>query len=51
MLTVYPDERDRMHTKMRHWVNITPEAYIQKPFELDDLLKTVEGLLPKRSGA
>ncbi|MFW6151013.1 MAG: response regulator transcription factor [Chloroflexota bacterium] len=50
MLTVYPDERDKMHLSMRRWVNICCDGYLQKPFDVNTLLAKVDELLRGRSG-
>jgi DNA-binding response OmpR family regulator len=44
MLTVYPDERQRIHRSMQKW-DIAAEAYIQKPFDPQELLDRVNELL------
>jgi len=44
MLTVYPDERQRIHRSMQKW-DVTAEAYIQKPFDPQEVLDRVKQLL------
>ena len=46
MLTVYPDERQRIHRSMRKW-DIAAEDYLQKPFDPQELLSRVKDLLSK----
>ncbi len=46
MLTVYPDERQRIHRSMRKW-DTAAEDYIQKPFDPHELLNRVKNLLSK----
>jgi DNA-binding response OmpR family regulator len=50
MLTVYPDDRKRMHLSMLEGMNMEAEDYIQKPFDPDELLDRVERLLKVTSG-
>jgi len=45
MLTVYPDERERMHLSMREGMMTEAEDYIQKPFDPDELLERVKRLI------
>ena len=47
MLTVYPDDREKMHLSMREGMLSEAEDYIQKPFEPEELLSRVEELLER----
>jgi len=47
MLTVYPEEREKMHLSMREGMLMEAEDYLQKPVEAKELLKRVEELLKK----
>jgi two-component system alkaline phosphatase synthesis response regulator PhoP len=44
MLTVYPDERQRIHRSIQKW-DVAAEAYIQKPFDPQEVLDRVKQLL------
>ncbi len=48
MLTVYPDDREKMHLSMREGMTMEAEEYLHKPFGPDELLKMAERLLGKR---
>ena len=47
MLTVYPDDREKMHLSMREGMTMEAEDYLQKPFDPNELLDRVEELLEK----
>lgn len=47
MLTVYPEDREKMHLSMREGMMMEAEDYLQKPIEAKELVKRVEGLLKK----
>jgi len=47
MLTVYPEDRDKMHLSIREGMMMEAEDYLQKPVDAQELLKRVEGLLKK----
>jgi len=47
MLTVYPDDREKMHLSIREGMMMEAEDYLQKPVDAQELLKRVEGLLRK----
>jgi len=47
MLTVYPEDREKMHLSMREGMMMEAEDYLQKPVDAKELLKRVEGLLKK----
>jgi len=47
MLTVYPDDREKLHLSMREGMTMEAEDYIQKPFDPQELLSRVEELLKK----
>lgn len=49
MLTVYPDDREKMHLSMREGMMMEAEDYLQKPFDPNELLNRVEELLKGRS--
>jgi len=48
MLTVYPDDREKMHLSMREGMTMEAEEYLHKPFDPDELLRTAERLMRKR---
>ena len=45
MLTVYPDDREKMHLSMREGMMMEAEDYLHKPFDPGELLSRVEELL------
>ena len=45
MLTVYTDDREKMHLSMREGMMMEAEDYLQKPFEPEELLNRVEDSL------
>jgi DNA-binding response OmpR family regulator len=47
MLTVYPEDREKMHLSMREGMMMEAEDYLQKPVDPQELVKRVEGLLKK----
>jgi len=47
MLTVYPDDREKMHLSMREGMLSEAEDYIQKPFDPEEVLSRVEELLKR----
>jgi len=47
MLTVYPEDREKMHLSIREGMMMEAEDYLQKPVDAQELLKRVEGLLRK----
>jgi DNA-binding response OmpR family regulator len=47
MLTVYPEDREKMHLSMREGMMMEAEDYLQKPVDPKELLKRVEDLLGK----
>lgn len=47
MLTVYPEDREKMHLSMREGMMMEAEDYLQKPVDPTELLKRVEDLLRK----
>jgi DNA-binding response OmpR family regulator len=47
MLTVYPEDREKMHLSMREGMLMEAEDYLQKPVDPEELLKRVEALLKK----
>ena len=47
MLTVYPEDREKMHLSIREGMMMEAEDYLQKPVEPKELLKRVEDLLKK----
>jgi len=48
MLTVYPDDREKMHLSMREGMAMEAEDYLHKPFDPKELLNRVEELLKKK---
>jgi DNA-binding response OmpR family regulator len=49
MLTVYPDDREKMHLSMREGMTMEAEDYLHKPFAPKELLNRVEELLKKEA--
>ena len=47
MLTVYPEDREKMHLSMREGMMMEAEEYLQKPVNPQELVKRVEDLLKK----
>jgi two-component system alkaline phosphatase synthesis response regulator PhoP len=47
MLTVYPEDREKMHLSMREGMMMEAEDYLQKPIDPEELAKRVEELLKK----
>lgn len=47
MLTVYPDDREKMHLSVREGMMMEAEDYLQKPVDPQELTKRVEELLKK----
>ena len=47
MLTVYPEEREKMHLSMREGMMMEAEDYLQKPVDPQELVNRVEELLKK----
>jgi len=47
MLTVYPEDREKMHLSMREGMMMEAEDYLQKPIDPEELVKMVEALLKK----
>ena len=47
MLTVYPDDREKLHLSMQEGMMMEAEDYIQKPFDPQELLDRIEDLLKK----
>jgi two-component system, OmpR family, alkaline phosphatase synthesis response regulator PhoP len=47
MLTVYPEDREKMHLSIREGMMMEAEDYLQKPVDAKQLLERVEGLLRK----
>jgi two-component system alkaline phosphatase synthesis response regulator PhoP len=47
MLTVYPEDREKMHLSMREGMVMEAEDYLQKPFDPSELLTRVEDLLER----
>lgn len=48
MLTVYPDDREKMHLSMREGMTMEAEDYMHKPIDPEELLNRVEQLLNKK---
>jgi len=49
MLTVYPDDREKMHLSMREGMTMEAEDYMHKPIDPEELLRRVEELLKRKS--
>ena len=47
MLTVYPEDREKMHLSMREGMMMEAEDYLQKPVDPGELVSRVEGLLKR----
>jgi DNA-binding response OmpR family regulator len=47
MLTVYPEDREKMHLSMREGMMMEAEDYLQKPIVPEELAKRIEELLKK----
>jgi two-component system response regulator VicR len=47
MLTVYPEDREKMHLSMREGMMMEAEDYLQKPVDPQELVNRVEGLLKR----
>ena len=47
MLTVYPEDREKMHLSVREGMMMEAEDYLQKPVDAKELVKRVEDLLKK----
>ncbi len=47
MLTVYPEDREKMNLSMREGMMMEAEDYLQKPVEPQELVNRVEDLLKK----
>jgi len=47
MLTVYPEDREKMHLSVREGMMMEAEDYLQKPVDPQELTKRVEELLKK----
>jgi two-component system alkaline phosphatase synthesis response regulator PhoP len=47
MLTVYPEDREKMHLSMREGMMMEADDYLQKPVDAKELVKRVEDLLKK----
>ena len=47
MLTVYPEDRDKIHLSIRDGTMMEAEDYLQKPVDPPELLRRIEDLLRK----
>jgi DNA-binding response OmpR family regulator len=47
MLTVYPEDRDKIHLSIRDGMMMEAEDYLQKPVDPPELLRRIEDLLRK----
>lgn len=47
MLTVYPEEREKMHLSLREGMMMEAEDYLQKPVDAQELLRRVEDLIKR----
>ena len=47
MLTIYPDDREKMHLSMREGMAMEAEDYLHKPFDPSELAKRVDDLLER----